>query len=302
MRFLADYIMRGTWQAAGVASALSFLSLLLPPASILSSATIALVTLRRGARDGVFVLLLACAISTALSLLLLGNYLFALVYGFVLWLPVWVISIILREGGRLILVLQILAVFGVISIALAYFLIAEPATLWSQILSVAVEPMLSRTEASEAEVQQAITNMAQYMTGIAAMGFISGLSLGLFLGRWWQSVLFNPGGFRQEYLALRAQSGFAIASVFVVLLAIFSSGKLSEVAWNMSIPLFLFYIFIGTAIAHSLITAMKNKQYLLPVFYVLLFMIPHALLPVALIGLSDSWLNLRNRVSNHTRA
>lgn len=302
MRFLANYIMRGRWHAAGVASTLAFLSLLLPPASIISSATIALFTLRRGAHDGIFVLLLACAISTAMSLLLLGNYLFALVYSFVLWLPIWGISIILREGGRLLLVMQISAVFGVLSIAMAYFLIADPAALWNQILSVAIEPMLSRTEASEAEVQQAITNMSQYMTGIAAMGFISGLLLGLFLGRWWQSMLYNPGGFRQEYLALRAKPGFSIGSILIVILAIASSGKLAEVAWNMSIPLFLFYIFIGTAIAHTVITAMKNKHFLLPIFYVLLLMIPHALLPVALIGLSDSWLNLRSRVSNHTRA
>jgi hypothetical protein len=302
MKSLAAYIMRGRWQAAAVASVLAFLSLLLPPASILSSATIALITLRRGAHDGFFVLLLACAISTLMGLLLLGSYLFALVYGFMLWLPVWVVSIILRESKQLSLVLKISAVFSLVSVAIAYFVMTDPAASWNQVMSLVVEPMLPETEGSETEIKQAIAGMSKYMTGLTATGFVSSLLFGLFLGRWWQSVLYNPGGFRQEYLALRAQAGFAIGSVLVVLVALFSSGRFSEIAWNLSIPLFMFYIFIGTAIAHSLLTAMKTKRYLLPIFYVLLFMIPHALVPVALIGLSDSWLNLRNRVSNHTSA
>jgi hypothetical protein len=302
MKFLAVYIMEGRWRAAAVASVLAFLSLLLPPTSILSSATIALVTLRRGAHDGVFVLLLACAFSALLSLLLLDNFLFALVYGFVLWLPIWIISVILRETKQLSLVLQISVGFSVLVIAVVYFLSPEPAVVWNQALSTIVEPIFSETEAPEAQIKLAIANMSKYMTGITVTGYISGLLLGLFLGRWWQSLLYNPNGFRQEYLTLRSQPGFAIASIIVVLSAMISSGKFSEVAWNLSIPLLMFYIFVGTAIAHSLLTAMKTKKYLLPVFYVLLFMVPHALLPVALIGLSDSWLNLRNRVSNHTRA
>ncbi len=300
MKFLAEYIMRGRWQAAMVASALAFLSLLLPPASLLSSAAIALVTLRRGAHDGAFVMLTACAVGALMSIILLGNYIFALVYGVVLWLPIWIVAIILRESRRLSLVLELSVIFGAIIIVAAYLLIPDPSGLWRQILTAVVEPMLSQVENSEIEVQQAISNMSKFMTGMLVTGYISGILLGLFLGRWWQSVLYNPGGFRQEYLALKAHPVFAIVSVIVLLAAILSSGMLSEVSWNIAIPIFMFYVFIGTAIAHSLIAAMKAKTYLLPVFYVLLFLIPHALLPVALMGLSDTWFNLRNKAPMNT--
>lgn len=283
-----------------VASALAFLSLLLPPASLLSSAAIALVTLRRGAHDGAFVMLTACAVGALMSIILLGNYIFALVYGVVLWLPIWIVAIILRESRRLSLVLELSVIFGAIIIVAAYLLIPDPSGLWRQILTAVVEPMLSQVENSEIEVQQAISNMSKFMTGMLVTGYISGILLGLFLGRWWQSVLYNPGGFRQEYLALKAHPVFAIVSVIVLLAAILSSGMLSEVSWNIAIPIFMFYVFIGTAIAHSLIAAMKAKTYLLPVFYVLLFLIPHALLPVALMGLSDTWFNLRNKAPMNT--
>jgi len=300
MKFLAEYIMRGRWQAAMVASALAFLALLLPPASLLSSAAIALVTLRRGAHDGAFVMLSACAISALMSIFLLNNYMFALAYSVVLWFPVWIVAIILRESRRLSLVLQLTAIFGAIVVVLVYLFVKEPSVLWSQILTAVVEPMTSQLENSEIEVRQAITNMSKFMTGMLITGYISGLLFGLFIGRWWQSVLCNPGGFRQEYLALSAHPVFAIVSIIVLLLAFFGSGTLSEVAWNVVIPIFLFYVFIGTAIAHSLIAVMKAKTYLLPVFYVLLFLIPHVLLPVALMGLSDTWLNLRNKTSMNT--
>jgi hypothetical protein len=300
MKFLAEYIMRGRWQAAMVASALAFLSLLLPPASLLSSAAIALVTLRRGSHDGAFVMLSACAIGALMSIFLLDNYIFALVYGVVLWFPVWIVAVILRESRRISLVLLLAAIFGAIVVVSVYLFVQNPSGLWSQILTTVIEPMASQLENSEIELQQAISNMSRFMTGLLVTGYISGLLLGLIIGRWWQSVLYNPGGFRQEYLALRAHPVFAIVSVIVLLLAIFGSGILSEVAWNVVIPIFLFYVFIGTAIAHSLIAAMKAKTYLLPVFYVLLFLIPHVLLPVALMGLSDTWLNLRNKISMNT--
>src|SRR3569623_1583295 len=52
MRGFAQYIMRGRVQAMLVAVAMAILSLVLPPKNYLSSAVIALVTLRRGWQEG----------------------------------------------------------------------------------------------------------------------------------------------------------------------------------------------------------------------------------------------------------
>ncbi len=128
------------------------------------------------------------------------------------------------------------------------------------------------------------------------------LLFGLFLARWWQSALYNPGGFRQEYLGLKTQPRLAIISIIVVGVAYAASGTVAEVAQNSCVLLFVLYTFIGVAVLHSLFANMKARRYLVPTLYFILLMIPHMMLPVAAIGWADAWLNLRNKHSNQNVA
>ncbi len=80
MNFLANYIMRGRIQAMIVASTLALLSLMMPPVSVVSSATIALVTLRRGGYEGLTILGCSSVAVGLLGFLILGNFQFALLY------------------------------------------------------------------------------------------------------------------------------------------------------------------------------------------------------------------------------
>jgi hypothetical protein len=295
--FLAAYIMRGRLQAMIVASSLALLSLIMPPVSIVSSASVALVTLRRGAFEGLYVLVCSSAAASLLGLFLLGSYQFALLYSMVLWLPVWLISIVLREGRHLSLAVEFAVLIGVLGVVGFYLYEAEPAAMWKEALSHMVPPNVPVDE-----IQRTLDVLSHYMTGVAAAGTVFGLLFGLFLGRWWQSVLYNPGGFKQEFLSLHTKPRLAMGSIVVVAVAWASSGALSEVAWNMTILLFVLYTCIGTAVLHAVFASMKLGRYLVPMFYLTLFLIPHAMLPVALVGLSDAWMNLRNKISNQTSA
>ncbi|WP_370526893.1 hypothetical protein [Methylobacter sp. BlB1] len=297
MSFLAAYIMRGRLQAMIVASSLALLSLIMPPVSIVSSASVALVTLRRGAFEGLYVLVCSSAAASLLGLFLLGSYQFALLYSMVLWLPVWLISIVLREGRHLSLAVEFAVLIGVLGVVGFYLYEAEPAAMWKEALSRMVPPNMPVDE-----IQRTLDVLSHYMTGVAAAGTVFGLLFGLFLGRWWQSVLYNPGGFKQEFLSLHTKPRLAMGSIVVVAVAWASSGALSEVAWNMTILLFVLYTCIGTAVLHAVFASMKLGRYLVPMFYLTLFLIPHAMLPVALVGLSDAWMNLRNKISNQTSA
>ena len=116
MNFLATYIMRGRMQAMIVASSLALLSLMMPPVSVVSSATVALVTLRRGGFEGLYVLVCSSLAAGILGFLATGNYQFALLYVMVLWLPVWLISIVLREGQHLSLAVEIAILLGIIGV------------------------------------------------------------------------------------------------------------------------------------------------------------------------------------------
>lgn len=285
-------------QAIMVASTLALVSLIIPPVSIVSSAAVALVTLRRGAYEGLWVLFFASAAAAVLGLLVLGGYQFALLYGFVMWLPIWIISIVLREGRHLSLAVEIAVLLGALGVLGFYLYQGSPAELWHPMLQQMIKPMIeSSSDVPVENIEQSVQAFSHYMTGVVVAGTIFSLLFGLFLGRWWQSILYNPGGFREEYLSLRTHPRLAIGSIVVIAIAWFGSGTLSEIAWNITILLFVLYTFIGAAVLHLIFSRMSSGRFLVPMFYVTLLIIPHALLPVSFIGLIDAWLNLRNKFS-----
>lgn len=299
MKFLAAYIMKGRVQAMTVASSLALLSLLFPPVSIVSSASVALVTLRRGANEGLYILIISCLATALLGMLLFGSYQFALLFGLVLWLPIWLISIVLREGRHLSIAIEIAVILGVLGVMGFYLYHPAPSALWNNVLNQLVQPMMDNAaDVPVEEIRQSLSRFSRLMTGAIAAGTVYGMLFGLFLGRWWQAVLYNPGGFKAEYLALRTHPQLAIATVVVVTMALFLSGVVAEVCWNIVVLLFVLYTIIGTATLHAAFARMKRARFMVPFLYITLVMVPHVSIAVAIFGLGDTWLNLRNKISN----
>jgi len=280
-------------QAMLVASSLALLSLMMPPVSVVSSATVALVTLRRGAYEGLYVLGCSSLAAALLGFLALGNFQFALLYVMVLWLPVWLISIILREGQHLSLAVEIAILIGIVCVIGFYLYAPDPVALWKAVLS-----QMIPADVPVADIQRTIDILVHYMTGVIAAGSVFGLLFGLFLGRWWQANLYNPGGFRQEFLSLSTKPRISIGAIVVLIIAVTSPVGISEIAWNVCILLFVLFTVIGVAVLHYTFSMMKLGRYMVPMFYITLFLIPHAMLIVALVGLSDPWLNLRKKIES----
>ncbi len=280
-------------QAMLVASSLALLSLMMPPVSVVSSATVALVTLRRGAYEGLYVLGCSSLAAALLGFLALGNFQFALLYVMVLWLPVWLISIILREGQHLSLAVEIAILIGIVCVIGFYLYAPDPVELWKAVLS-----QMIPADVPVADIQRTIDILVHYMTGVIAAGSVFGLLFGLFLGRWWQANLYNPGGFRQEFLSLSTKPRISIGAIVVLIIAVTSPVGVSEIAWNVCILLFVLFTVIGVAVLHYAFSMMKLGRYMVPMFYITLFLIPHAMLIVGLVGLSDPWLNLRKKIES----
>jgi hypothetical protein len=290
MKWVAAYIMRGRLEAILLASTLAMLSLLLAPLSIFSSGAVALVTLRKGAYEGLIILVISSLAAGALATLIQVPYTFIFLYVLVLWLPVWLVAIVLREGQHISLAVEIAVLIGIVGVIAYYLFNADPAAMWKEVMPRMVPP-----NAPIENVKQMIGQMAPYMTGIAAAGAVFSMLLGLFLGRWWQAILYNPGGFKQEFLGLKAQSRLAMISLVIIGIAMIATGVVSEIAWNTTILMFVLYTFIGTAVMHTVFAKMKISQFAVPMFYITLFLIPHSLFPVALVGFSDTWLDIRKR-------
>lgn len=289
-------------QAMMVASSLALLSLLLPPVSIVSSASVALVTLRRGWYEGLYVLICSCLSAAVLGYFLFGSFQFALLYGLVLWLPIWLISTVLREGKHLSVAVEIAVILGVLGVIGFYLYVTDPALLWNAILTQMVQPMLaSGSDVPIDEIKRSVQVFSHYMTGGIAAGTVYGLLFGLFLARWWQAALYNPGGFREEYLSLKVRPKVASASILIVLLAWLMSGTVSEICWNITIIFAVLYTFVGTSISHTAFSGMKTKRFMVPFLYVTLVLVPHMIGIVIIVGVVDVWLDLRSKISNKTR-
>jgi len=197
MRGLAEFIMRGRWQALGVA-VLGSGSLLF---GWVSAAAIALVTLRNGSASGGWLTLWAilpaiiiAAISgdTGSVLLLLGTF---------------SLAVILRESVSLSLAVMAsvpLALLG--GAALTLFngvFLQELVATFNQALA-QFEQELAQGEAAEIVFNGvSVPQVAALLTtGNAVIALLS-----LILGRYWQASLYNPGGFGEEFRALRLPVG-----------------------------------------------------------------------------------------------
>ncbi len=174
--------------------------------------------------------------------------------------------------------------------------------MWQSILSQIFQPMMtSGSDIPIEDVKRSVQLFSRYMTGGIAAGTVYGLLFGLFLARWWQSALYNPGGFREEYLSLKVHPKLAIASIVVVMIAWFMQGTISEICWNITVLFAVLYTFVGASILHSAFSSVKTKRFMVPFLYITLILVPHMIAVVIIVGLADVWMDLRNKFSKKTR-
>ena len=203
MRGLADFIMRGRWQALAVA-VLGSGSLLF---GWISAAAIALVTLRKGTASGGWLVLwamLPAAIVAAMS----GD-----MGSVMLLLVAFCLSVILRETVSLPLALiasvPLAMLGGLALIALNGPFLEDLVATFNEALR-----QLEQDMTSDQQGELAFTSLAVPQVGaLLAIGNTVVAVLAVLLGRYWQALLYNPGGFGQEFRALRLPQGAVVSLV-----------------------------------------------------------------------------------------
>ncbi len=294
---LSAYVMKGRSQAIAIATVFALLSLLLPPFVILSSAVVALITLRKGRTEGFIVIAIAAIAGIVLGELAAGIPYYAVTYFLIQWLPIWLAATILRETGQPLRAISFLGFVGIMAIILFYLFTDSPAAEWVVILENVLKPVIEMGEkADQSILLENLGVISHYMSGIVVMSSLASLSLALFLGRWWQANLYNPGGFRSEFLALRMPKNIALFTIVVVVFSFLGLGFLSELAGNVMLPLLVLYLIAGVSVLHLLLSTLKAKRFLLMGMYLMLFIIPHILPPIILVGFADTWLNIRKYI------
>jgi hypothetical protein len=297
MKAIATFIMQGGRQATVVVATMAVLSLLMPPLLIVSVAAVCLVTLRNGSVEGLKVLVGSTVATALISLMLLGTSLVSFTYLFIMWLPAFLVSMVLRETGQLNKALEFLVVLGMLAVVGIYLTLDNPAQFWAVGIQDVLKNLAEQQElvVTQAELEEGLAFWSQYITGVVVAGSLVSLLMSLMLGRWWQGLLFNAGGFDKEFSHFRLLPRDGIVFVVFMALGMLLEGSFAELVWNLDIQVLLLFFIVGISVVHVVIKNRGGSRYLLGGFYVAVFFVPHLIFPLVLIGLSDVWMDWRYR-------
>lgn len=277
MRALAEGIMGGRWQAAVVA----FIGL-----PIISPAAVGLVALRRGAFEGA--LILVALILPALLWMLMGVVWWAFLCTTVLAsLLIYVAAMVLRiyRSWPLTLVcVAIVSTFGV-------YLIVWSIDLRADMLAMA--DYMQMSDIDRVDFEKAVDKLLtqNIAAPVISLSVGMGVIISLVLARWWQAILYNPGGFREEFHSLRLD--VRLVAITVVLgLALMQAPNAGGSILIFMLPLF----FCGLGYIHWW-AAKKRFPWVLWVLYLSLFLSLWVSTTVVTVGMLDSVLNLRKRIN-----
>lgn len=296
MRALAAYLMRGRLHAILAVAAFAMGSLLLPPLSYLSSAGIGLVTLRKGSLQGLFIILGAGFVIGLLAFATLGNPAPGLAFAIVIGLPIWLLGLILRSTASLALALISATAMGALAIAAMHLFTVDTAASWREILDVAVKPALEQSGAlgDAQKIDLLLAELAQVLTGLLAATMVISLIISLLIARWWQAMLYNPGGFRQEFHGLRLSRLLALPTLAVLAAALLGEGEFAQIATEMLAVLLVLYSVQGLALAHRTVARRgAHLAWLIALYVLLLAALPQVGLLLAAAGFAETWLNFR---------
>lgn len=292
---LARFILKGYSQAALVAATMAVLGLYMPPIAWLSGGAVGLVALVNGHRSGLLVTAIAALGTAVLAGMLLSLPEVALYYVLLVWLPVVMAALVLRQTVSLAFTLQLIAGVSLLGIVVLYGFFPDFGEIWRPSLNSMAEQLVAQSQEGfdAQQLQVVIDRIVRLLPGFFASSFMIGIMLSLYLARWWQALLYNPGGFGKEFRAMNL--GRVTALVALAIAAAASLGGL-EVFNAMLLVAFVLYLNQGVAVLHAVFAGRQLNAVWLFLVYLFMFFVPHTVVLLALAGLADTWIDFRRRL------
>ncbi len=282
MQALAEFIMRGRTQACAVALLGSFFPFVSP-------ATIGLVTLRKGSVEGLLVLLWAALPLIASYSLSEGPALLTLVSIASLIMMVVSANVLRLTASWQSTMLISMLVGGLTALGTGWFFSTDV-----NLLVDSIGDMLAEVAAKQEAEQEPFIPGREFILGLIALILAVSALMSLFVARWWQALLYNPGGFAEEFHGLRLQP--AVAGF--LLLAVIGATRLPNGyefwAELVAVPLLL----AGLALVHHVVKFLQaGRQWLVFMYVGLIFFGPSVGVLLVGLGFADSVMNLRSRLA-----
>jgi hypothetical protein len=282
LQALAEFIMRGRTQACAVALLGSFFPFVSP-------ATIGLVTLRKGSVEGLLVLLWAALPLIASYSLSEGPALLTLVSIASLIMMVVSANVLRLTASWQSTMLISMLVGGLTALGTGWLFSTDV-----NLLVDSIGDMLAEVAAKQEAEQEPFIPGREFILGLIALILAVSALMSLFVARWWQALLYNPGGFAEEFHGLRLQP--AVAGF--LLLAVIGATRLPNGyefwAELLAVPLLL----AGLALVHHVVMFLQaGRQWLVFMYVGLIFFGSSVGVLLVGLGFADSVMNLRSRLA-----
>lgn len=286
---LTNTILKSRRDACFIALIFSFV----PYFASFSGITVALVTLRKGLKEGFFVAMVVMlpilAIASYNNQLLLGIEQCLATIGFV-----WLLAASLYATRSWSFVLSQTVVVSALVASLVSFFMPDFIELSKKIL---IETLSQWQHQGLIEYDQTkfdinIKWFAEYLLGvhIAMTAFMTLINLAI--ARYMQARIFNPGGFAKEFLNLRINK-FDLLFFVVAMLGLYINIEfMKSIILSSALPL----VFSGISLVHWRVRrwATGRLLILLPCYFLLIAFIPFSFAPLIMIGCFDIWYDFRN--------
>ncbi len=286
MRAMAEFIMRGRVQATLVVVGCAALPLLF----WLSAAAGCLVLLRRGLSDALSVL--AWAVLPALVWWYFGEPRTLMVL-----LGSWGLAAVLRASESWVRVLLISVAAGLLYAVILGAVFREPI----EAMAGELQKLLPHVF-GDAYQQMSVEERARLGALITPVlnGLIAALLqivsvVCLILGRYWQALLYNPGGFGREFRSLRLPRAPMLVLLGCMLVGPNFGPQLAMLTPLCSVPL----MFAGLALVHGLVAAKHLTRFWLVGLYVTLLLFMQLIYPLLVVfAIVDSLIDFRGRLAS----
>ncbi len=274
----------------------AILPLISIPGGFLAAILIGFVTLCRGYKAGLLVM-----IGVAIPVVIIAVWKQTVLFDVVLLrcILVWVLALILRSTVSWRLTLETMTILGILTV-LGFHLVLEDVPGWWSVTLQRYETFLSSIlsgQVTEDRVHEMVTQIIPIATGLFTALMLLGAFCELLLARWWQAALFRPGGLAKEFIEIRAGLILAGILTITVVTALFGVGFAIDLLPVVILPLTI----SGLSLLHKWVRYNKKIVYLLVMVYIGLIFLPMVLIMVlALAGYVDSGYDFRKRYfTNH---
>jgi hypothetical protein len=287
MKFLGQYLLAEKYKSMAMLSLLTVMSLLVPPLTyIISAIPFSLITLRKGGKYSMQVM-----VSTLVIISIFG-YFSRIGFGLgvtlttSIWFPVWITSMALRISESQALSVMVAGGIGVFFILILAPFNAELSEWWQSSINSFLDKSFTSTELTQ--IQPALDATLPLISGIVAAGIVISLVTSVLLARAWQSLLFNPGGFWQEFFRLSLPRWLTYLSLTLIVISFSGLGGISWLVQNILTVLIILYVVQGISTMHRTVQNRDLSRTWLIVMYSFLIFMPQMVLFIAFIGIADS--------------